>query len=558
MAPGKPGAILPDTLAEALRLFRLPATLSVLTLLPGLAWPAADAAAKRLASADSLHHIARARPGANDAVERVFPEDAFRKFLLESRRFEDSLHYQRGEQAFGQEEFAVALGRHLAADLPATGAFRNDLLAQRSRIFARIWPSSIAPGRADSRELHAREGSENVSEDDSENDSRKTSFDWEAGTGHSGERYRSGPLFPFGMEGFQSDSRYWSYNANARLGRTIFLGMHGLHLALSANASRSSAMGPSDYAAAMDMAMTNGILENLYLSLTTGLSGSQAGGSYRYNGVAVSKAWNFESVGAYLEAGYSRQWDLGWGRMSDNAWTRLSREFQPETGNGVTVSLAASLTGMKSNAYRYRVPVLFVDDIGHANPSHFQGPDFGDPVALDNLISSLRSDPQPREISLNLDAPQAYFSLSPSVSYGLPPIAGWHARAGATYGLDIYPDYVWDRVTWPDDLEPYSWDLLGLALNRADGRYYTAVVIEEEGVYHEYYGTTPLERRKTRRVDNRAGVNINLARQLPHGYFLGVASSVSLAWSNLPKTAPATLRPWQWGLTFSMSRSSLW
>lgn len=510
--------------------------LGLLALLPNAAWSGLGTFFGRSAPADS------ARPGdwapsAKATVEKVLPRDAFRNFILENRRFEDSIHYQRGEQAFGQEEFDVALGHHLAADLPADGIFREDLLAQRSRIFARIWPSAAS------------------ADNTGKEDTRRTAFDWDLGTGHSRANYRTGPLFPFGENGFGSESRDWMYNANARESWPVSLGKQGLELALSANADRSSARGASDYAASVDAATTDGILNGLLLSFSTGITRSRILGSYRYNGFSASKTWNLEGIGAGLDGGYSRQWDGGWKRLSDNAWTRLSRDFGSKGGNSIDVSLLGAVSRMKPQADRYIAPVWYVDNVALAHPSHFQGPDFADTVALNGLNSFLESDPHSRVMSLNLDAPQTYFSFAPEVSYGFSPFAAWQARAGASYALDIYPEYAWDRVTLPANLDPYSSDQVGLAFNRADGRYYTAALVEQDGGYREYYGTLPLERRKMRRVDNRVGLDFSLVRKLPRGYFLSVESGAELQWSNLPNTAPAAFNPWQWRLALDIGRN---
>jgi hypothetical protein len=509
--------------------------LGLLALFPGPSWPAAQAASAASApKAAALTHD-RAGTGPGAAVERVFPGDAFRNFLLEIRRSEDSLHYRQGEQAFGHEDFDMALSHHLAAELPAAGEFRADLLAQRSRIFARIWPS------AGLRE---------------EADSPKAFFDWEIGTEHSRGNYRTGPRSPFGEDGFQAESSIWSYYANARQDWSLSLPKQDLDLALNASAKPSAGMGPSDYTASIDISLTNGILENISLSASTGLSRSQAFGSYRYNGLQAAKAWYFKGTGTDLEAGYSGQWSYGGARISDNAWTRISRDFQSAPGKGINVSLACAFNRVKPQALRDDYPVLYVDDIALAQPSHFQGPATQDPVALNDLVASLRSDPHSRGIYLNHTAPQSNFSLAPAFDYGFSPLAGWLPRVGAKYALDIYPEYAWDRLSWPDGLDPGSWDMVGLALNRADGRYYADVMFEEDGAFREYFGTIPLERRKTRRIDHRAGLDLSLARQLPSGYSLSFESSAELEWSNLPASAPVDFRPWRFGLAIRMSHSS--
>ena len=101
-------------------------------------------------------------------------------------------------------------------------------------------------------------------------------------------------------------------------------------------------------------------------------------------------------------------------------------------------------------------------------------------------------------------------------------------------------------------------DLVGLAYNRADGRHYAMVLEEENGVLQESYGTVPLQQRKAKRLDQRAGLEFSLSRALPHGYTLALDASADFGWSNLPDTSPIESQPWQFGLTFNLSRSASW
>jgi hypothetical protein len=45
---------------------------------------------------------------------------------------------------------------------------------------------------------------------------------------------------------------------------------------------------------------------------------------------------------------------------------------------------------------------------------------------------------------------------------------------------------------------------------------------------------------------------------LPHGYTLALEASAQFGWSNLPDTLPIESQPWQWGLTFNLSRTWIW
>jgi len=241
--------------------------------------------------------------------------------------------------------------------------------------------------------------------------------------------------------------------------------------------------------------------------------------------------------------------------LNDNAWAKASRDFSLKGGNGFHASLEAAATRQESRADRYTVPILYVNDVAHSPTSLYQGPESRDTLPWNGLHPLLQSSSAADEKILTLEAPQSFFSFSPSLSCSFSLSADLQAQAGAWYALDIYPEYVWDRIPWPDTLDPYSGDLAGLALSRADGRYYPALIVEQNGTYQEYVGTAPLEHVKTRRVENRMGLDFKIWKDLPQGYFLSVESSVDLRWTNLARTAPATYRPWQWGLAFNVSRS---
>jgi hypothetical protein len=279
----------------------IPRSIAILALGSGLAWPGDSA---------GLHDSSALIPSV--AMERALPKDAFRDFLLESRSREDRLHYRQGEIAFGQEEFDLALSHHLAADLPAAGNFRNDLLAQRSRIFARLWPSAASP-EGISSVPNGKEGP------NQKIDPQRPTLDWGVGAEHSRGMDRTGPLFPFGGTGSEDENRDWGYRTYARQCWPVSVGGKSMNLGLTANANRSSPGRSSDYAASLEAEMPEGRLKNLFLSFSAGFGKAQDWGPHRYYGLLASKSWNSKDADAGFEAGYSRQWDGGWKRLDDKA-----------------------------------------------------------------------------------------------------------------------------------------------------------------------------------------------------------------------------------------------
>lgn len=455
--------------------------------------------------------------GRRAAAEWAWPKDAFREFLRESRTLEDSLHYRQGERALSEGDIDSALAYHLAIGIPAPGAFRDEVLAQRERIFARIWRS----GDASLARAGDRPGTET--------ETPRPGFAWGAGAGHARRLVRTGPSFPFGGDGSGAETREWRSSAFARATWPVRLGGQSVELRLSAEAGRT--VQAAEYASTLEAESTDGPLANLSLSLSSGLARSREWGAYRYQGISAAKAWYFASADAFAEAGFSRQWDGSWRRLSDAAWAQAGRGFSLAGWGNIQVSLRAEASAAESRSDGFALPVRYKGE-GPETPSG--------------------------ELSLGFKAPLSRFSLSPGLSYGFPMPGGIQALAEAGYSLDLFPEYAWNRIPWPDSLDPDTGDLAGLAMDREDGRYYAAVLTEEDGESRFRYGSRPLETGKRRRVDNRASLGFSLGKELPRGYFLSADLSAEAGWTNLPDSAPADFLPWQWSIGLGIRRAAPW
>jgi hypothetical protein len=541
---------------------RIPSILlsfAALAILPRLVWPAGTGSKPKKApvieSSLPASVIQRA-PAAQgpDFPEAVYsPDDPFGEFLRKIRLSEDSLQYLLGERTFNRQRFDSALSHHLAAHVPASGIFRDTLLAQRSRIFARVWPT-VAP----------RSGKKDALPDvaiskDSLPPSSKPVFDWGMGTSHSRGLFRTGPWHPYGTYGTSGmgyEERYWMYNTYAR--QSWPLSVRGQTLNLAANVNQSTAGGFSTFDVGVQADIPEGILENSALSLSTGLRKSQLWGSYKSNNLLLSKGWYSERLGLGFESGYSGEWNDQGKRLYDNAWVTLSRDVRFESGNTLAVSLRGAVDRLDARYDWITAPVLYVDDVSKAQPTHFRAQDYQDTLHGNTGDALLRYAEHAGEVNLTMLAPRSYFSFCPALQYGFSLPAGIEAMAAARYALDFYPQYAWDWAPVSDSSVLYNGDLVGLAFNRADGRYYSAVLMEGVDGLQEYYGTVPLEHRTAKRLDQRAGLEFSLSRILPHGYTLALEASAQFGWSNLPDTFPIESQPWQWGLTFNLSRSWIW
>lgn len=553
----------------------------VLALLPGLAWPAAavkkqkasgsriEAATPGKKSRPTAKKPARKSPPADSALPRapsapgLDPEellsrsdsfaDPFGEFLRQTRLSEDSLHYRLGEKSFERQRFDSALGHHLAAHVPASGTFRDTLLAQRGRIFARVWPAA-APGDAGKDTVPKDTSVRNAPAMDSLAGTPKPEFSWGMGTSHSRGLFRTGAWQPDGWRGMGFEERYWTYHTFARQSWPLSIGSQALMVAANVNQSTAGAFATLD--AALEAHIPEGILENLAVAVSGGLRKSQEWGSYRSYDLMISKGWYSESWGAGLQAGFSREWDDQGKRLNDNAWITLRRDIGFEGGSTLGLSLLGAFDTRDPQYDWITTSVLYVDDVSKARPTHFRSRDFRDTLhgnAGDALQEYAR---HAGALQLAMVAPRAYLSLGPSLHYEFPLPGGFGAMAGARYAVDYYRKSAWDWVPGADSLDLANADLAGLAFNRADGRYYAAALVEEDGGVREAYGNAPLQHRKANRLDQRAGLNLGCWRTLPHGYTLALEASGDFGWSNLSHSSPIGSQPWRWGLTFNLSRSS--
>jgi hypothetical protein len=534
----------------------------VLALLPGFVWPADGASAAkvppgRVVSATAVKNSPPTPSRDPEEIPALFDPftDPFGAFLRKIRQSEDSLHYLLGERTFERQRFDSALSHHLAVRLPAPGPFRDTLLAQRSRIFARVWPAAVP---LTVKEGDAAKGvySRDRLSMDSLSGTPKPEFAWGMGTSHSRSRFRTGFWQPDGWKGVDFEERYWMYNTYAR--QSWPLSIRSNALILAANVDQSTAGGFSTFDAALEAHVQEGILADLAVMVSGGRRRSLEWGAYQSYDLLASKAWYFESVGMGLQAGFSREWSAEGQRMNDNGWVALRRDIMLESGNTLGISLNGAFEGQDPYYDRITTSVLYVDDVSKERPTHFRTQDFRDTLhghAGDALGQFAR---HAGAFQLAMVTPRSYLSLSPALQYGFSLPAGFGAMAGVSYALDSYRESAWDWVPTPDSMDLANAGLVGLAFNRADGRYYAAALVEEDGVLRESYGALPLQNRKAKRLDQRVGFTLDVWRSLPHGYTLALESSAGFGWTNMAVASPIGSQPWQWSLSFHLSRSSNW
>jgi hypothetical protein len=481
-----------------------------------------------------------ARCGAPSSKPGIFRDrlEAFRKPLRSYRveaRPVDSLNYVLGELNYLKESYDSALSSHLSIPLPASGAFRDSVLAQRARIFDRIWPASALSG--------VDEEAETVS---------RPTLEWEIGSEHSRGFYQAGPVFPYGKDGTGFGTHSWLFNTQVSLAWPLsFRGRNG---SLAAQARLSPSRTTLDYDLGLRAHAQDVFRENLSLSASAGLSKSPGPEYLASFSLSSSRLWPSANGSLSVQGGLGGVWEANGKRRNGNAWMGFTREAYLEGESYLSFSLDGAILSRQAEVDGFQAPVLYVDNVARIRPTHFQDPGFRDSLPMDSQsayqLYVLHAGEQP----LSLRAPQTYFSVTPAFAYGFSLFAGWQTRVGTHYGIDLYPEYAWDEAPGPDSLDPFSGDFNGLALNRADGQQYAVVMVEEEGGLGEYYGSRPLEHRKARRLDQKAGLDFSLSRFF-RGQALTLGASAEFEWSNLPRTAPSFSVPWQWNLSCTWSRA---
>ncbi|MEO6098198.1 MAG: hypothetical protein ABIW76_22035 [Fibrobacteria bacterium] len=477
----------------------------------------------------ALYGAPTPKPGIYRDRLEVFRK-SLRSYQVETRRV-DSLQYVLGELDYLREAYDSALGIHLSIPLPASGNFRDSVLAQRARIFDRIWPTTV------------------LSEEEAF--SRPT-LEWEIGSGHFRGFYQAGPVFPYGQDGMGFSTRAWLFHTQACL--TWPLSLHGQKGSFAAQARLSPSQTSPDHDLVLRANAFDVFRKNLSLAGSAGLR-KVAGQEYLASfSLSSSRFWPSEMGSISIQAYVGGDWQKHGGMMNGNAGMGFIRSTYLAGESYLDFSLDGAILSRSAVTDGFQAQELYVDNVAGIRPTHFQGPEFRDTLSKD--------DPSPYELyvlhtgaqSLSLRAPQTFFSATSALGYGFSLFAGWQARAETHYGIDLYPEYAWDEAPGPVGLEPFSGDFNGLALNRADGRRYAVVLIDEQEGLGEYYGSSPLEHRKMRRLDQKAGLDFSLSRFFG-GQFLTLGTSAEFGWSNLPRTAPAFSTPWQWNVNCAWSRT---
>jgi hypothetical protein len=127
---------------------------------------------------------------------------------------------------------------------------------------------------------------------------------------------------------------------------------------------------------------------------------------------------------------------------------------------------------------------------------------------------------------------QGFLTFLPSLGYSFPLPLEFSAEVGGHYIFTFYPKaWEWKEAVYQDSFELAADDFRGFALNKADGKYYPAVMVQGNGGFQEHYGPDPVSEKKRLRIDNQVGADISLRRSLAGWGNLSLDGMAKRNWS---------------------------
>jgi len=117
-----------------------------------------------------------------------------------------------------------------------------------------------------------------------------------------------------------------------------------------------------------------------------------------------------------------------------------------------------------------------------------------------------------------------------------------------------FPEKRRTEAALPQGFVEASGDFQGLALNRADGKRYAAVMIRENGGFQEHYGASPLREHARYRIDQQAGADFSLRLRLVKWGTFTLDGMAKRNWSTVAAIAPIWIPKWDLGAALKWNR----
>lgn len=464
---------------------------------------------------------------------------------------EDSLCYFLAETAFRKSAYDTAMAFNLTIPTPAAGAFRKQILMQRYRLYVQTGLHGDALMLADSIPLKTRPGREKGSH---------KSFDVRLSGGYFHEDNHAARLYPFSYDLGTFMSEGMQYKNQARLLWPLFkAGKSPWSAGTEYEVVKSYAKDSLDYRIGMSLKADDLPFESASVTLSGELG--------KITGTGFISAYKLES--SYLvfsakaitmiQGGYETEWTGSWERRFDGFWLSYYHDRSLRTGKGFHYSV--SVSGIRVDPVRDRnnQPMMYVDDVEKPKPVHYKDATYRDSVPSRGIAAYLQYTTATSLQEITSTSPQGFIIALPVVGFSFPLPWKLSGDVSGIYGLTVYPQgYRWTEAPTPPQFSQAAGDFRGLALNKADGEKYAAVLVRENGGFSEYYGPDPAEEKTIRRIDNQLGGEIGLRRRWGGWGALSLEANLKRNGSTLSGTAPVWIPAWNYGAALRWSRGWEW
>lgn len=477
--------------------------------------------------------------------------DSARDFFLSAYQegmSADSLYYFLSEVANRKLAYDTAMVFNLSIRALKDESFRQAVMQQRYRLYVQVGLKKEADAVLDSmtvKPLAPR---------------RPKELRWRLGAGYFLENNHAARDYPFGIDlgGYLSEG--WQFRNQAELLWPLpSLLENTWNLGFTADAIKSYAKDSLDYRGGLLIRNRGFFSDSLAITLS-GQFGQITGYGFVSSYKLETAYLVFTAKGlSLLQAGYESERDKSWRNRFEGLWFSLYHDRAIRKGHGFNFALTGSWIRIEPTEERTNLKVMYVDDVSKTKPTHFQNQDFRDSLPGNGITTFLRYISATGSYESVSRSPQGLAMLIPSMGYTVALPWKISGDISGSYAAAYYPQpYAWQEVDDPPQFDKTSSDFHGLAMNRADGKLYSAVLAQQSGGFQEYYGSTPLREQNFHRLDQQLGINLSLRRPWPRLGIFSLEGITKRNWSNLEKRSPIWIPNWNFGVSLNWNRNWEW
>ncbi|MDB5048822.1 MAG: hypothetical protein JWO30_1893 [Fibrobacteres bacterium] len=484
-----------------------------------------------------------------EALKENNPDSALELFMEAHRKgmSKDSLYYFLAEAALSHAAYDTAMAFNLSIRSPGKGPFRESVLGQRYRLYSKSGLARDASDVSDSMAVKPAPLS---------GGNHEFNVMFSSGYYRDGNYPATGYPYILDLGGFRSEGP--QYRNRAQLLWPIFqTGPVPWSAGIDYELIKSYAKDSLDYRTGLELKADNLFHEGVSADIAAeigNVTGTGLISSYKLESSFLS----FSGKGiTMVQGGIESEWTGAGENRFSGFWASYYRDQSLATGKGFNYSV--SVSGIRVDPITSgNEPLMFVDDVTKAAPVHYKNGTFQDTLK-GNKINGLALYQSNTEILKTSSSSQGFLTLLPSLGYSFPLPWECSAEIGSHYVLTVYPKaWEWKEAVYQDSFTLASGDFRGFALNQSDGKYYTAVMIKENGGFQEHYGPDPVSEKKRLRVDNQLGADLSLRRSLAKWGAISLDGMAKRNWSTLAGVTPMWIPKWDMGAGLQWSRGWSW